>query len=138
MKTLINKTRIAAIALVAVFTVAFGATAMANGTEKEKKEKNAIPVEFKYIGKVNDQPVFVLSFNNTEESDYTVVIRDEEGNVLYKDNVKGGSKKFLLNENLGAGSIQFEISGKKTDKTVVFQVDRNSRVVEDLVVNKLK
>ena len=135
MKTLVSKTRIAAVALIALFTVAFNAPALANGG----KEKNVIPVELKYVGQLNNQPLFELAFANEDESEYTVIIRDEFGTVLYKDNVKGAtfSKKFLLNtEELGTVSLKFEVIGKKTDKTATFEVNRNSRTIEDHVISK--
>lgn len=138
MKTLVNKSRVAVVALIAVFTLSFSAPALAN--EKDKKEKNSIPVELKYIGQLNQQPLFELAFSSEEENEYVVIIRDEFGTVLYKDNIKGSafSKKFLLNtEELGNVSLKFEVSGKKSDKTATFVIDRNSRIVEDLAVTKL-
>lgn len=135
MKTRTINTRIIAVALATIFTVGFTSAALA------ADGKNVIPVELKYLGKFKNQPLFELNFNNAEASEFTVVIRDEFGSVLYKDNVKGGSvsKKFLLNtEELGSVNLEMEIIGKKTDKTVVFAINQNSRVVEDVVVNKLK
>lgn len=133
MKTSIN-TRLVAVAFAAVLTLGFTSAALANDG------KNVIPVELKYLGKFKNQPLFELNFANAAESEFTVVIRDEYGTILYRENVKGGigSKKFLLNtEELGTVDLQMEIIGKKTDKTVVFAINQNSRVIEDVVVNKL-
>jgi hypothetical protein len=135
MKKVLINTRILAIALGATFATAFSSPALAT------EEKKAIPVELKFVGNIESQPVFLLSFNNAEESGYTIVVRDEFNNVLYRDNVKGGNitKKFLLNtEELGDAAITFEIIGKKTEKTVVYEVNKKSRLVEDLVINKMK
>jgi hypothetical protein len=140
MKALFINFRTVVMALVAVFTLSVAPAFANGGNGKDKKEKNIIPVELKYIGQLNDQPLFELAFSNEEESEFTVIIRDEYGTVLYKDNVKGSSfsKKFLLNtEELGTVSLKFEVYGKKTDKTATFQIDRSSRTVENLVVNKL-
>lgn len=66
---------------------------------------------------------------------------DEYNTVLYKDVVKANNttKKFLLNtEELGNVGLRFQITGRKSNKTVVYEVNRNARVVEDLVVNKVK
>jgi len=135
MKKVLMNTRILAIALATTFTTALSSPALAN------EEKKAIPVELKFVGNIESQPVFLLSFNNVDESNYTIVVRDEYGNVLYRDNVKGGkiTKKFMLNtDELGNVAIQFEIIGKKTEKTVVYEVNKKSRLVEDLVINKVK
>jgi hypothetical protein len=93
MKKVLINTRILAIALAATFTTAFSSPALAI------EEKKAIPVELKFVGNIESQPAFLLSFNNAEESGYTIVVRDEFSNVLYRDNVKGGNitKKFILN-----------------------------------------
>ncbi len=130
-KTMI--TRIFTIALASVFTIGLSNTALAND------EKKAIPVELKFIGNIENQPVFQLTFTNAEENDFTIVVRDEFNTVLYRDYVKAGNvtKKFLLNtDELGNTAIFFEITGKKTTKTVVYEVNKQSRVVEDVVISK--
>ena len=136
MKTLLFKTRIVAIALVAVIAVAFTSPALASDG------KNPLPVELRYLGEYKSQPVFELTFNNTEDNEFIVVIRDEQSNVIYKDVIRTGttSKKYILNtEEVGEDvALQFEITGKKTDKTVVFKVNKNTRYVQDVVVNKIK
>lgn len=138
MKALLINTRIVAIALVTIFSVAFTAPVFAN---HEKHEKDVAPVELKYLGKFRNQPVFEVSFNNDEENEFVVTIRDEYKNVLYKDVVKSGttSKRYLLNtEEIGDDvSLQFEITGRKTNTTAVYQINKTFRVVEDLVVNKM-
>lgn len=135
MKTLIN-TRIAAIALVAFLTVAFTTPVLANTTGENPQN-----VELKYLGQYKSQPVFELSFKNAEDAEFTVVIRDEQDNIVYKDFIKSGttSKKYLLNtEELGNVPVNFEITSRKTDKTVVYKVNKNTRLVEDVVVNQIK
>ena len=135
MKKVLINTRIFAIALAVVFASSFSSPALAND------DKKAIPVEMKFIGSFENQPVFQLNFSNAEENEYTIVVRDEFNNVLYRDNVKGENitKKFRLNtEELGDVSIKFEITGKKTEKSVVFEVNKKSRVIDDLVINKVK
>jgi len=135
MKTVMNSTRILAIALIASFTMAFASPALANN------EKKAIPVELKFVGNLRNQPLFQLTFSSEEENEFTVIIRDENNNVLYKDNVKGGNftKNFLLDtQELSDVGLKFEVSGKNYEKPVVFEVSKYSRIVEDVVVNKLK
>ncbi len=135
MKSALMNTRIFAIALAVSCTTAFSTPALAID------EKKTIPVELKFLGNVNDQPVFQLNFTNTEVNEYTVIVRDNSGFVLYKDKVKGSNmtQKFTLNtKDLGEGEIQFEIIGKKTDKTAVYEVNTVARIVEDVVVSKLK
>jgi len=134
MKKVSINTRILAIALAAIFNMAFLSPAFAID------EKKVIPVDLKFIGNIENKPVFELTFVNADENEYTVVVRDEYNTVLYRNNVKGNAtKKFMLNiEELGNTGIQFEITGKKTDKKVVYEVNKNSRFIEDVVINKMK
>lgn len=135
MKTSIINTRTVAIALAAIITVAFTSPVLANNGKEPQ------PAELKYLGQFKNQPVFELTFNTIESNDFTVVIRDDQDNVIYKDFIKAGtaSKKYLLNtEELGDMAVNFEITNKKTDKTVVYKINKNSRFVEDVVVNKVK
>jgi len=134
MKTLVINTRIAVIAIATLFTLGLTLPAAAG-------ENTPAPVELRYLGKINNQPVFELVLDNSEENKYTVIIRDEFNNVLYKDNVKGKNitKRFVLNtEELGDLEIKFEITNSKTDKTIVYEVNRKARMIEDVVVNKIK
>jgi hypothetical protein len=135
MKTLTIGTRVLAIALMASFTMAFTSPALAN------EDKKAVPVELKFIGNVKENPMFHLVFNGKEETEYTIVVRDEYGNALYRENVKGASfvKKFILNtESLDDSKLKFEVSSKSYAKPVVFEVNTEFSYSENIVVNKLK
>ena len=135
MKSALINTRIFAIALAVTCTTAFSTPALAI------EEKKTIPVELKFAGNIDNRPVFLLNFTNTEVNEYTIIVRDSYGFVLYKDKVKGSNmtQKFIINtEDLGDGELQFEIIGKKTDKTAVYEVNTVARFVEDVVVSKVK
>ncbi|MGZ8557579.1 MAG: hypothetical protein ACXWWC_04580 [Chitinophagaceae bacterium] len=102
-------------------------------------KKKPIPVEMKFIGKVENQPVFELIFSGLEENEFTIVVRDEFSSVLYRDNFKAGhvTKKFRLNtEELDYSAIQFEITDRKTNETVIFEVNKKQSFIEDVVISK--
>lgn len=136
MKKVSKNKSIIAVALFTVFTVAFSPTAIA------KDIKPAVPVELKFVGNVNEKTVFQLNFTgSTEENEFTINIIDEDGNRLYKETLKGEnfSKRYLLNtEEIGDNAVRFEITSNKSHKPVVFKVNRLARLVEEVVVNKLK
>lgn len=135
MKKLSTITRIGAIALLFVLALNLSTQAQANN------ETNPAGVELKFIGNVKNQPAFQLTYNGTTENEFTVVVRDQYSNTLYKDNVKGStiSKKFVLNmEELGDVDVTFEIYTKNSNKPVVFEVTKNTRYVQDVVINKVK
>ena len=134
MKTIFSKT-LALVALVAIFTVSFSTSALAID------ETNPSGIELKFIGNLKNQPIFQLTANHPDETEFSVSVMDENNVVLYKDNVRSGvnGKKFMLNtDELGDASVRFEITGKKSNKTIVYEINRNSHVVSDLVINKLK
>lgn len=134
MKTVMISTRILAIALFVFFATAFSPAQANNG-------KKIIPVELKFLGNMKNQPVFQMSFTSSEENEFLIVIRDENNNVIYKDNVKGGTftKNFVLNtDQLGDGELKFEVTAKNYEKPVIFGINKYARIVEDVVVSKLK
>ena len=126
MKKVLINTRIFAIALTVTFTTAFNNPVLAID------EKKPIPVEMKFIGNVENQPVFELTFSNVEETEFTIVVRDEFNYVLYRDKIKAGhiTKRFLLNtQELGDVAIQFEITDQKTNESVIFEVNKKQSFI---------
>ncbi|MBK9571173.1 MAG: hypothetical protein IPQ06_12205 [Chitinophagaceae bacterium] len=129
MKKIFNNNRLIALAFFTVFSVATSPAVMAH-------DKNpSVPVEMKFAGLLNNQPMFQLSFyGNAQQDEFTISIRDENGNSLYRENIKGENftKKFLLNtDEIGDDTLLFEILSKKTGKTVVYSVNRFSRLAQD-------
>ena len=101
-----------------------------------------LPVELKYAGTFKNQPLIQLNFaGSTEDKVFNILITDESGVVLYNADVKGDvfSKQFLLNtDDLGDAVLKFEISGKKSGKTVAYRVNRQKQqITEQMDVVKL-
>ncbi len=136
MKKIFNDNHLIAIAFITVFTL--------SATQKVQAEKplSEVPVAIKYYGNVNTFPVFELSFNgNTEQNNFTILISDEFGNSLYRENIKGEifTKKFAINtEELGESSLKFEIISNKTKNSVVFEVNRNSKIIQEIEIVAIK
>jgi hypothetical protein len=129
------KKAIVLIALIAV-TLGFSTVTLAND---EGKTKNT--TELKFIGNMENQPVFQLNLNNTEEDEYTVTFRDEAGNVLYTDKFKGAgiNKKFMLkSEEFGDAALHVIVKSKKNGTTDLYIINRSHTYVEETVVNKIK
>ena len=137
MKKIFKNSRLIAIAFFTVFTGAAASPAMANNGKD-------LPVELKFVGSINNQTIFQLNISGTDldmQNDYTLFIRDEYGNNVYRENIKGENftKKFLLNtDEIGDDTLQFEIMSKKSKKSVVYEVNRNTRSVEEVVINEVK
>jgi hypothetical protein len=125
------------IALIAL-TLGFSTVALANDGDKDKNTHNT---ELKFIGNLENQPVFQLDLSNTEDDEITVTFRDEAGNVIYANTFKGASisKKFLLkSEEFGDSALNVSVRSKKNNSTEVFSINRNHTYVEETTVNKLK
>lgn len=136
MKKIFSNNRLIAVAFFTVFSVTG-----TPGSARYPSNEYAIPVELKLIGSINNQPLFQLTYAGIMEQDeFTIGITDAEENLLYRENIKGENftKKFLLNkEEVGEGTLRFEITSKKYSKTIVYQINRNTHQVEDLVISKL-
>jgi hypothetical protein len=135
MEKIFRNKKVILIAFFTAFSVA-SVPVMANNSNK------TIPVEMKFMGYIKNQLLFKLNFAGTpENNEFTVVIRDDQNNILYRDNIKGEnfSKSFLLNtDEIGDDNLQFEVINKKTKESVVYEVNRNSGAKEDLTISELK
>jgi hypothetical protein len=124
-----------AIALIA-FTFAFTNTTLAN---EEGPTKHV--TELKFIGNKENQLVFQLNLNSATEDEYTVIFRDEFGNVLYTEKLKGAnfSKKYQLkSEDFGDAALNVVVKSKNNNSTEVYSINRSHSYVEETVVNKVK
>ena len=111
-----------------------------NLTASATDEKKPSSIEVKMISAVDETPVFQLDLNNKEVEEFYVTIKDNLGNTLYADKIKGSniSKKFKLNpEGMIDETIRIEVKSKKTNKSEVYTINRSSKYVSETVVNKL-
>ena len=109
----------------------------ASATDDDKKTSS---IEVKLISNVDESPVFQLDLNNKEVEEFYVTIKDNLGNTLYADKVKGTqiTRKFKLNpEGMNDESIRIEVRSKKTNKSEVYTINRSSKFVQETVVSKL-
>lgn len=134
MKRVFKNNRLILIAFITIFSVAGISAAKA-------AEKNPVlPVELKYVGKIGYKPLLELNINgNDNDRQYRITVKDEYDNSLYSENVKAEafSKKFLLNVDEISGPVTFEVSERKTGKTVVFEVKQKSHYVDQMEINTI-
>lgn len=136
MKKIIRNNRFIAFAFTAILLVASAPSVMAG------EKKPSVPVEMTYAGLIKNQPVFQLNFTgNANQNEFTIIINDEFGNSLYRESFKGEvfSKKFMLNtDEIGENTLQFEIYSNKTKQSVTYEVNRNSRFVQDVAITQVR
>jgi len=135
MKKIFRNSRLIAIAFFTVFTASAAPSSLAANSKD-------LPIELKFIGSINNQTIFQLNISGNDlQSDYTLIIRDEDGNNFYRENIKAGnfSKKFLFNkEELGDDTLQFVVYCRNTNKSVVYTINRQYQTTDELVVSELK
>jgi hypothetical protein len=134
MKTAIRNFSTLAIA----FTLILSATAMAN--DKKENPTATSTIALKFIGNVQNQPVFELNLANAEADEFFIVIRDEYGNLLYSAREKGSNitRKFMLNEEMGDTNLYFEVKSKKNNKTETYKISKSYSYKDEPVITSAK
>jgi hypothetical protein len=125
-----------AIALIAL-TVGLSTVTLANDEGGRKQNIT----ELKFIGNVENKPVFQLNLNNDGDDEIIVTFRDEYGNVLYNAKFSGSnlSKKFMLKPDdfTSDVAVSVVVKSKKNNSTEVYSINRSHSYVEETVVNKV-
>lgn len=128
--------RIIAIALLTLFS----ATAFA-GNNSFGKDKESTPVEFKFIGLVNEQAVFELKVAADESaSDYTITITDEFGSTYYRENIKANQlfiKKFIFTEELNGNKLLLTVTCRNNNKAIVYKIEDKYNYSRETLVNEV-
>jgi hypothetical protein len=135
MKSVMKNSKVLATALFAAFTLSSSGSLLA---KEDLKPSSAI--DLKFLGSVQQKPVFQLNINNTSNDEFIVTFRDEQSNVLYSTRLKGSNitKNFQLSDEEGnGGAMSVEVKSKKTNKSEVYTINKTQTVTEEVVVNKL-
>lgn len=136
MKKIFSNNRLIAISFFTVFT-----TAMAPAVQASPFPPVSA-VELKYLGIQQNQPMFQLQVNGgAHDEAYTIIIRDEYNNSLYREKIIGGSftKTFLFNrDEIGNDQVRFEVWCEKSKEKFVYLINQQTRMVEDTWVNQIK
>jgi hypothetical protein len=91
-------------------------------------------------GTLNDKPVLRIQFENSNGSLLEVSIRDQDQNELYTEKItdKKFNKRFLLQDvDLDKVKLFFIINDVKQNQSQVFEINRNSRTIEEYVITRL-
>ena len=101
---------------------------------------DSTPVELKFVGNLQNQPVFQLDLNNEKSGEYFIIIKDANSEVIFSETLKGTqiSRKYkFLTEEVDVSTLQLEITNKQENTTTVYTVNRKLRTVQDVVINRL-
>lgn len=137
MKTLMNNTKFAVTILMVFFAMA---SVQSFGMNLRDSAKDENPVELKYIGKTNNQPVFSLNLHNAEADQFTITLKNTSGDVIYTEKISGTQveRKYRLNtDELEASNIRIEVISKKNNNKTVYAINRQTHEVDDVTISKL-
>jgi hypothetical protein len=99
------------------------------------------PIEFKFVGLVNEQAVFELKVAATEaENDYVITVGDQTGTSFYKENVKSNqlfTKKFIFSEDINDNVLYVTVTCRNSNKSVVYKVENKYNYTQETVVNEV-
>jgi hypothetical protein len=132
MKTAITFAR--NIAITALIIIATSATSIANND----KNKEVAAVELRFVGNLNNQPVYQLDINKSTGDEYTISFSDSYGTVLYAGNIKT-SQKFMINTTeVGDQQLTVTVTSRKTNQSHVYTIGRSQTIIEENVVKRVK
>jgi hypothetical protein len=129
------------LSLAAIATALLLSTGTANANNvKTGNENGVIPVEVKYVGSVNQQPVLEISLDNDTAEDYKVTLTDNDGTVLYSGTFS--SKKIVKRFQFANGGLEpmhitLTVATKKVSQTETFEISETQQVITGFVVEKL-
>ena len=124
MKNSKNNFRIFVAALAALFSTAF--TSAAHATESTGNGS----VSVKYVGAVNNAPIFQLSFTNEKVEKYIITITDTD-NTIYTETIKGKGlvRKFqFVNNGSEEDVLHVEIKNLSTNKVITYKINPATHV----------
>jgi len=122
------------------FLAGMSLVSLANGPHDPITDKNAATAEVKYVGDNDGGFFFNVLYNNATGSRFSVTILDEAGTALYSGlySMKNFDKTFKLADTENFGKLVFVIRNLGDNSVQRFEVNTNSRLVEDVEVKEVK
>ncbi len=139
MKQAIKSTKTIAMGLFTLCAMGFTSATFAAPKTNE-------PIEFKFIGKVDNQPVFQLNLDDKKGEEFLITIKDESNFTLYSEKLKVKDDAFTRNYRLAVDAadmnafgfgVKVEVTSAKTHKTEVYKITSHTTVNDNIVVAQL-
>lgn len=96
--------------------------------------------DIRYLGAIQDKLIFQIDLQSKSTDLMYVSIKDEDGTVLFTEKIRDNqfSRKFAFDKNEFEGKkLSFIIHEANESKAQTFQVARQMRMVEDVVITRL-
>ena len=137
MKKVMSKNKATIIALMAAFGTTFTSPLFAMD-----KKSDPPGIEIKYLGFQENNPVFEISFNNTQTDNFIITISDESGTLLFSEKLTGKniSRKYRIDteEEIEDGGLRFEVRSVKSKKTDIYIAGVSENITREMAVNKIQ
>ncbi len=93
----------------------------------------------KYLGSEDEMLLFNVSYTNPQGSKFIVSVKDQDGTVLYQNQFKEKTfyKQFRLPKSDRDRIVFILHNGRDADVVKTFEVNVNSRFVQEVAVKKL-
>jgi hypothetical protein len=139
MKTMNSNIKTVSIILLGAFTLLLSNIALATGVTPIEKIRNAV-AEMEYAGKINDQPVFRLVIKSSDVEEYSVTIKEDDGEILFRERLKGSqiSRTYKLDtEDMDRiDGTTFEVTNRTTNVTTTYKISSMKSYTENIVITK--
>lgn len=138
-----NTKKVLRLSTLSVLLITAGQISQAAGNENEPVEKHtgsASSAEVKYIGSNEGDPLFNVRYNNSTGTRFSVKVLDNEGHQLFQGiyTDRKFDKKFKVADGASYSKLIFVIRNFQDNSTQSFEVNSNTRMVEDVEVTEVK
>jgi hypothetical protein len=124
----------------ATLIIAGSLSASAANEPNDHNPGSASTAEVKYIGQLEGQPLFNVVYNNNGGDRFSIRVLDAQGDQLFQGiySDKKFDKKFKLADADINGKLVFIIRNYKDNSVQTFEINSNTRLVEDVEVKEVK
>ena len=124
--------------VVFMLTVAAGANAQVTPASITDGNGGSGKVVVTHVASGTESLFFDVKVDNAEGEKFTVIVKDDLGTTLYRStfNNKDFKKRFVLPKT-DASKLTFHIKSESGIKSETFNINTNTRVVEEVVVTKV-
>lgn len=120
--------------VVLMLTGAVGAQAASVSNDKDGIGKAVVT----YVSADAESLSFDVKVDNASGEKFTIVVKDEKGTTLYRGSFteKEFKKRFVLPKS-DSSKLTFLVKSESENKTESFEINSNTRIVEEVVVKRI-
>ena len=103
------------------------------------KADNRLPANEKQVaitslGVTNGEMIFNIKYDNVNEDKLSIVLSDERGMVLYKENVESKNVNKTFKTSSEIGTVIVTVTNNKNKTKQKFEISNEKRYVEELMI----